>query len=230
MSTGIPAAGAPSGASIDESTRAAILAVLRERGVRGASHAELHERVTSAGLGCSREHLQAVLRSLESDGLAERADFGRWRTRDHARGGITISTMPLIAVGEPAIGKTPVEAILAAEALRRLREHPEVTSVEQAIALVQDALDVVRPFPEKIEVHDPATFTSPLARPGDMTYGYSLTTAQEKKMGAIRWAVRSQLQLHGVHVRIPDLLLVSDEGVATSIWDDTVCQVVKEDG
>lgn len=131
-----------------------------------------------------------------------------------------------LAAGTTGYGKaqSPVQAIL-----RNLYGHgPLVTTTADALALAREAVSTVRPYPEKVEVHDQATFTQPLARPRDMTYGYFLTMAEENKARAIRSAVRRVLEERCALARVPDLLLVADGRIVTSIWDDTVRQVAED--
>ncbi|MCW2929939.1 MAG: tmk [Actinomycetia bacterium] len=53
---------------------------------------------------------------------------------------------------------------------------------------------------------------------------YTLTVAQQAKMRSIRSSVRMAID-DVTRARIPDLLLVSDEGAVISFWDETVRQV-----
>jgi S-DNA-T family DNA segregation ATPase FtsK/SpoIIIE len=59
--------------------RARMLEILRQRGVMGATPADLHRRLTSEGLAVARETVQRWLKDEEKAGNVRNATYGRWK-------------------------------------------------------------------------------------------------------------------------------------------------------
>lgn len=115
----------------------------------------------------------------------------------------------------------------------RYPRNVEVTSAGQAARIVAEAVEVVRPYPEVIEVRDRAEDGLRSLLPADAVEAglpCLVTAAMEAKLRCIRAQVRYELQMRQVLARIPDLLLVADGVSVTSIWDDAVRQVVEDYG
>lgn len=104
------------------------------------------------------------------------------------------------------------------------RQRPDISSMAEAVAYVERIIEDIRPFPEKIVVLDPAEFEGVLARITDDRN--TLTPGQIQKMLDLRSAVKRHIDRQDGAQRIPELLLMADNGAVARIWEPVITQAV----
>lgn len=169
----------------------------------------------SQGARLSQEIFQAEHLRVSASAWSKTGRFTEQERQMHAdQDKATMSTLIGATVGEGKTGPWRIMDVKAA---------PEnITSVEEAIAVVEAAVRDLAPWPEVVTVWDRDDYPRRLVGHGDDRY--TLRLAERNKAEAIR--IRLNMALARWALQIPDLLLVINGRAVTSIWDGTVRQAV----
>jgi hypothetical protein len=109
------------------------------------------------------------------------------------------------------------------------RSTPEIRSLADAIAVVREIIAEMQPWPEKVEVGDPAEVPSMIVFHVSGEQRFTLSCSAYSKARAIATGIRQGITMRRAGPRMPELAIVIGDAV-TWIWDERIGQIITESG